>query len=172
MTSNVPDVLPAIYTNVAGEVIGGIVSELYHLGPVLRCQLIVRGNNDVYLMRTATSRYVARLSHHQVRGPSDVAYETALLAFLKAAGAPVAAAIAAGTGARLAGVAPKRLRPFAVSAAAAGKRPASTRPTQRLRSDDGEDLPRQLRLRRGARFEARTWTHLRQRCGCGSKCGN
>jgi Ser/Thr protein kinase RdoA (MazF antagonist) len=98
MTSKAEEVLSAIYTNVAGDVIGDIVSELYDLGPVLRCQLIVRGNNDVYLVRTATGRYVARLSHRQVRGPSNIAYETALLAFLKAADAPVAAAIAARDG--------------------------------------------------------------------------
>ncbi len=99
MTSKVPDVLPAIYTNVAGEVIGGVVGELYELGPVVRCQLIIRGNNDVYAVRTADGgRYIARLSHQRARGPSNVAYETALLAFLKEAGAPVAAAIPARDG--------------------------------------------------------------------------
>jgi Ser/Thr protein kinase RdoA (MazF antagonist) len=93
------DVLPAIYTNVAGEVIARVIGEFYDIGPVVRCQLLIRGNNDVYAFRTAEGgRYVARLSHLRVRGPSNAAYETALLAFLRAAGAPVAAAIPARDG--------------------------------------------------------------------------
>jgi Ser/Thr protein kinase RdoA (MazF antagonist) len=92
-------VLPAIYSNVPAAAIAEIVSRDYGLGALAWARFISRGNNDVYGLRTTDGRrYIARLNHRRIRGPSNTAFETTFLAYLKAAGAPVAAAVPARDG--------------------------------------------------------------------------
>jgi len=120
-------VLPAIYTGVAGEVIGGLIESAYDLGPIASCHLIRRGMNDVYAVRSHSGRrYVARLSHVRARGPSNLAYEAAFLAHLTALGAPVAAVVADSQGGLWRNLpSAEGPRAFAVFEHAAGRPPES-----------------------------------------------
>lgn len=83
-----------------GDAIARKVMEHYALGDVAHCVLMRRGFNQVYELRFADGRQaVARLCVDRPRGAPNTAYETAMLWHLKAAGAPVAAPLAAHDGA-------------------------------------------------------------------------
>ena len=87
-------VLKAIYSTVAATEIARVIQETYPLGAVAFCELIRRGFNDVYDVRFESGeRCAARLAGLRTRGPSNAAYEGALLAHLQTAGVAVAAAI-------------------------------------------------------------------------------
>ncbi len=81
--------------------IAALVAATYDLPPLADCHLIQRGFNETYALTTTTGdRFVLRLSisRHRLRGPADVAAETAFLAYLAAANIPVATAIPTRTG--------------------------------------------------------------------------
>lgn len=83
-----------------GSAVARMVMEHYALGEVTHCVLMRRGFNQVYELRFADGRQaVARLCADRPRGMPNTAYETAMLWHLKAAGAPVAAPLAARGGA-------------------------------------------------------------------------
>lgn len=83
-----------------GDAVARKVMEHYALGDVAHCVLMRRGFNQVYELRFADGRQaVARLCVDRPRGAPNTSYETAMLWHLKAAGAPVAAPLAARDGA-------------------------------------------------------------------------
>ncbi|MES2610359.1 MAG: phosphotransferase [Pseudomonadota bacterium] len=83
-----------------GGAIARMVMAHYALGDLADCVLMRRGFNHVYELRfTDGRRAVARLCAERPRGAPNTAYETALLRHLKAAGAGVAAPLAARDGA-------------------------------------------------------------------------
>jgi Ser/Thr protein kinase RdoA (MazF antagonist) len=87
-------------TTPTGSAIACTVMAHYALGEVTHCTLMRRGFNHVYELRFADGRRaVARLCAERPRGAPNTAYETALLRHLKAAGAGVAAPLAARGGA-------------------------------------------------------------------------
>lgn len=73
-----------------------LVASTYDLAPITECRLLQRGFNDSYVVRIGTGeRFILRLSisRHRLRAETDVAAETAFLAYLDAANVPVAIAV-------------------------------------------------------------------------------
>ena len=106
------------------------VAERFDLDGRLDCTLLSRGFNDSYAITTeAGARCVLRLSGHRARGPADVAAETAFLAYLDAAGVPVAAALPARNGALFTvALLPDRPRPAVLFRHAGGRAPGLDAP--------------------------------------------
>lgn len=91
--------LRAAHTVVEGAAIGRVVARYYALGPVAACDLLRRGFNETYVVRTQDgARYLARLSALRARGEANIRYETALLAHAAGRGARVAQAIPTAAG--------------------------------------------------------------------------
>ena len=85
--------LAVSYATVSPDAAAQLVARDYDISGAITCSLIHRGFNDVYAVTLATGeRYVLRLGGHRGRQPDVVAAETAFLAYLDAAGVPVAAA--------------------------------------------------------------------------------
>ena len=92
--------LSVVHSMLSGAAIARAVEAGYELGAVAHCQLLRRGFNDVYGLTLADGRRcVARLSALRIRGAPNAAYEAALLAHAKRAGAHVAASWPARDGA-------------------------------------------------------------------------
>jgi Ser/Thr protein kinase RdoA (MazF antagonist) len=88
-----------LYTTCQAEAIARFVAKLYALALPLKCRLLNRGFNDVYLIVTATDeRYVFRLSQHRARGVADVRTETDFMAHLARSGVPLAEPVQARDG--------------------------------------------------------------------------
>ncbi len=86
--------LAVSYAMPAAEALAALVERHYPLPGPVQCALINRGYNDCYLATAADGqRFVLRISGNRARGPADVAGETEFLAFLDAAGVPVATAV-------------------------------------------------------------------------------
>src|ERR1700677_4895799 len=86
--------LDVVYSTLSAPAISRLVEQHYDLGPIAACHLVKRGFNDVYVLTIADgTRWIARLSDLRARGPSNIAYETAFIAHLKAAGLTVSAAV-------------------------------------------------------------------------------
>ena len=82
------------YSTAAARAVAEFVSARYELLGPLDCSLLNRGFNDTFAVNTQHhGRYVLRLSGERRRGPADVAAETSFLAYLDAAGIPVAPAV-------------------------------------------------------------------------------
>lgn len=87
-------------TTPTGEAIAQAVASGWTLGPITHCVLLRRGFNQVYELRFASGLHaIARLSADRPRGEPNIAYETALLLHLQARCIPVAAPLAAASGA-------------------------------------------------------------------------
>ena len=100
MTGQAADPLRVAYSTAAAPAVAEFVAARYDLPGPLDCSLLNRGFNDTFLVSTPhDGRYVLRLSGERRRGPADVAAETSFLAYLDAAGVPVAAAVPARDGA-------------------------------------------------------------------------
>ena len=119
--------LQAVYSTIAAPAIARLVEEHYALVPAT-CHLIKRGFNDVYAVAGADgTRWIARLSDLRVRGPSNIAYETAFIAHVKVAGVAASAAVAGRDGALWRTVmAPEGPRSFAVFEFLSGQIPVRT----------------------------------------------
>lgn len=78
----------------AGDAIADALRGVAGLGTIEHCELLRRGFNEVYEVRAQAGRFVARLAALRARGPSNTAYELALLAHVHARGAGVAAGVA------------------------------------------------------------------------------
>lgn len=92
--------LSVIYATASAEAVAGFVAMHYALDGLAPYSLLNRGFNDIYARRDAGgAQFVLRLSSPHVRGPADVAAETAFVAYLDAAGVPVAAPLPTRTGA-------------------------------------------------------------------------
>jgi Ser/Thr protein kinase RdoA (MazF antagonist) len=84
--------LPITHSIVDANALGGAVQKYFRLPDPFRCELLTRGMNDVYLIRSAGTRYAARLWRAGLHSDDDVAFELDLLAHLKNAGVRVIAA--------------------------------------------------------------------------------
>jgi Ser/Thr protein kinase RdoA (MazF antagonist) len=115
-----------VYTTSRAEAVASFVARHYALPEPLRCRMLHRGFNDVYLIVTATGeRYVFRLSHHRARGAADVRTETDFLAHLARCGVPVAAPVQTREGSLFVhGRAPEGMREGVLFHALAGRAPA------------------------------------------------
>jgi Ser/Thr protein kinase RdoA (MazF antagonist) len=92
--------LPVIYATAPAEAVAAFVAAHYALDGPAACTFVNRGFNDAYALRDAGgAEFILRLSGPRARGPADVAAETAFIAYLDAAGVPVAAPVTARTGA-------------------------------------------------------------------------
>jgi len=88
-----PDFEP-LYSTARPEAVAKFVESRYPLPGPLRCRMLNRGLNDVYLIAAATGeRFVFRISQHRARGKADVQTETAFLHHLARRGTPVAAPV-------------------------------------------------------------------------------
>lgn len=81
---------PTVHTILDAKPLGIEIQRRWELPDPFHCELLVRGMNDVYLIKTAGKRYAARVwrANYTVRGGND--YELEFLAFIKARGIPVA----------------------------------------------------------------------------------
>lgn len=86
--------LRATYSTTGIDAIAGFIAHHYDFEGTITCQMLQRGLNDVYLVRSSNGdRHVFRLSQHRARGPADVRAETAFLVHLAQSGVPVASPI-------------------------------------------------------------------------------
>lgn len=81
---------PAIYSQLAPEMLVERVFPQYALEPVMACRFWHRGLSDVYLVETIATQYILRISHAQWRSKAEVDFELELLDFLKQRSLPVA----------------------------------------------------------------------------------
>lgn len=83
-------VIPTIHTILDARPLGVEIQRRWKLAHPFHCELLVRGMNDVYLVKTGDKRYAARVwrANYTARGGND--YEMEFLAFIKARGIPVA----------------------------------------------------------------------------------
>jgi Ser/Thr protein kinase RdoA (MazF antagonist) len=92
--------LIATYSTIGGTALRDFIASEYAFEMPFECNLLRRGFNDVYTLRFADGRRsIARISSRRARGHSNVDFETALLAHLKAMGAHVASPLPTRTGA-------------------------------------------------------------------------
>ena len=83
-----------LYSTARPEAVAKFVESRYPLAGPLRCHMLNRGLNDVYLIAAATGeRFVFRISQHRARGKADVQTETAFLNHLARRGTPVSAPV-------------------------------------------------------------------------------
>ncbi len=88
-----------LYSTARPEAVAKFVESRYPLAGPLRCHMLNRGLNDVYMITAATGeRFVFRISQHRARGEADVQTETAFLIHLARRGTPVAAPVQTRTG--------------------------------------------------------------------------
>ncbi len=80
---------PTIHSVLDNEAVAGACAEQYGFSEQPYCELIHRGMNDVYLLRTKEQRYAVRAWRAHWRSMDDVAYELEFLRFLKDEGLPV-----------------------------------------------------------------------------------
>lgn len=92
--------LPIVHSILDADALGAEVQAHFGLPDPLRCELLTRGMNDVYLVRAGGQRYAARAWRCGVRSESDVIYELEFLTYLDGAGVPVPASVAAPDGPR------------------------------------------------------------------------
>jgi Ser/Thr protein kinase RdoA (MazF antagonist) len=79
-----------IYSILSAEALGAEVARAYGLNGLLSCDLLQRGLNATYLVRTEQSQYVARVYGADWRSSTSVAWELDLVEHLAAKGVPVA----------------------------------------------------------------------------------
>ena len=92
--------VPIVHSILDADALGAEIQNFYGLPDPFRCELLTRGMNDVYLIRSDGRRYAARVWRTGVRSESDVVYELEYLNYLDAGGVPVPDSVAAANGAR------------------------------------------------------------------------
>jgi Ser/Thr protein kinase RdoA (MazF antagonist) len=99
----------------------------YALDEPFDCQLIRRGLNDSYLVKTATDDYVLRIYRPRWRSVAEILYELDLLCYLRQKNAPVSTPLERKDGAILRGLkAPEGMRYMALFTYAKGEAPTLT----------------------------------------------
>lgn len=74
MTPKSPTTIPVVYATAASPAVAPIVAQLYGFTGRVQCELVNRGFNDTYLIRTAQQgRFIFRLSQFGRREQSDIA---------------------------------------------------------------------------------------------------
>ena len=81
---------PVVYSTLTTAALVDRVLPYFAIESVLRCQFWHRGLSDIYLVETATTPYILRVSHAHWRSQADIDFELALLDFLHQRSIPVA----------------------------------------------------------------------------------
>lgn len=84
------DAFPVVYSTLSCEALTTRILPLYGIGEVTHCQFWNRGLSDIYLVETARSHYVLRISHAHWRTKSDIDFELELLDYWHQQRLPVA----------------------------------------------------------------------------------
>ena len=85
--------MPIIHSVLDAAAVGDKIAAHFELPGPVHCELLTRGMNDVYLLRSGGRRYASRIWRHGFRDEAKVAYELAFLDHLKRACLPVVAAL-------------------------------------------------------------------------------
>jgi Ser/Thr protein kinase RdoA (MazF antagonist) len=94
MTGSQTEVLGVTYATATADAVAAFVAAHYELPAPLECGLLQRGFNDSFAIRSPDqTRYIFRMSGRRRRGDADVDAETRFIAYLDAAGVPVATAV-------------------------------------------------------------------------------
>lgn len=88
-TSPQTNSFPVTHSILSPQALRSEVESDYDVGTPLVCQLISRGLNDTYLLKTADNRYILRVYRLGWRSLSDILYELDLLVHLDWKGVPV-----------------------------------------------------------------------------------
>lgn len=86
-----PAEIPFVHATLDAGPLGDEIAKHYDLGTPFHCELLVRGMNDVYVVRAGGARYAARCWRAKGVTEDAVAYELGLLDHLDRAGVPVVA---------------------------------------------------------------------------------
>lgn len=92
-------VVPFVHSILDARPLGVEIFKHYDLATPFHCELLVRGMNDVYVVRAGKQKYAARCWRFHGVTDAAVAYELALLDHLSRAGIPVSAPLPAKNGA-------------------------------------------------------------------------
>ena len=84
-------VLPIAHSILDSPSLRDRIIEAYDLPQPVQCELLTRGMNDVYLIRSGGKTFASRVWRAGFRSEADVDYETQFLKFLDEAGVPVPA---------------------------------------------------------------------------------
>ncbi|MCX8231553.1 MAG: phosphotransferase [Alphaproteobacteria bacterium] len=84
---------PIRHSVVDNEALGEEIRQRWNLQAPLRCELITRGMNDVYLIKSGNDRFAARVWRADKHTADNVTWELEYLAHLKKKGIPVIAAV-------------------------------------------------------------------------------
>ncbi|MEQ9102526.1 MAG: phosphotransferase [Imperialibacter sp.] len=84
---------PTSYSTLSASALEQYIAKAYHWS-VVRCELLLRGVGDTYLIQVSNQKYILRIYRHDIRSYEHVAAEVELLLQLKAAGVPVSVPIA------------------------------------------------------------------------------
>jgi Ser/Thr protein kinase RdoA (MazF antagonist) len=117
--------LAVTYSTPRADAVADFVAAHYGLPGPIECRLLRRGFNDTFEVRAENGqRLILRLSGRRARGESDVASETAFIAYLDKEGVPVAAPVPARDGTLFAiAVLPEGRRPAVLFKYAEGRAP-------------------------------------------------
>lgn len=92
--------VPIIHSILDADALGAEIQGHFGLPDPIRCELLTRGMNDVYLVRADGRRYAARAWRANWRSESDVVHELEYLTYLDGAGIAVPAPVAGAGGSR------------------------------------------------------------------------
>jgi Ser/Thr protein kinase RdoA (MazF antagonist) len=84
------DVFPVVYSTLTCDALVTKVLPCYGIDAIACCQFWNRGLSDVYLIETASQRYILRVSHVYWRSKPEIDFELELLEFLQRHQIPVA----------------------------------------------------------------------------------
>jgi len=84
---------PIRHSVVDNEALGEEIRQRWDLPAPFRCELITRGMNDVYLIKSGNTRFAARVWRADKHTADNVTWELEYLAHLKKKGIPVIAAL-------------------------------------------------------------------------------
>ena len=90
--------LPIAHSVLDAHALGTRIQDHYDLPEPFHCELLTRGMNDVYLVRSAGKQFAARAWRAKWRTQANVAYELAFLLHLEQAGMAVVTPVTAGDG--------------------------------------------------------------------------
>jgi Ser/Thr protein kinase RdoA (MazF antagonist) len=84
-----PDVFPVVHSVLDSAALRAVVEQAYLLGDGSRCELVLAGMNDTYLLATDSTRWIARVYRAGWRSEGEVLDELHLLMHLASRGIPV-----------------------------------------------------------------------------------
>ncbi len=135
-------VIPITHSVLSASALAERICLSYELPAEIQCELLNRGQNDVYRVRHGDRQYACRVWRAGLRTEDQIAYETEFLAFLSENDVPVSIALPARDGKRYVPVrAPEGLRYFSLFEWAQGA-PYAQRPDPRTAARIGAVMGR------------------------------